>query len=466
VNQTSTSKTGADAAAPVAPSGGRNAPPLPEPPGTPVPDPATGAPAPSAHPIHRRFVHSIGPGLVTGAADDDPSGIATYSSVAAQFGYQPLWTMLAAYPLMSAVQIIAARLGRTTGRGIAGNLVRRYPNLLVRALVLIVFTANAINIGADLGAMADAGSGLVGGPYALHAIGFALVCVGAQVWLTYERYARVLRWLALALFAYVAGLFFVHVPWGTVATNLVVPTIRLDGDFITALVAIAGTTISPYLFFWQSAQEVEETQSKPEREPLRRAPEQAPSAEERINIDTLIGMAVSNIVALAIMILCAATLNASGVTEIHTSADAARALEPIAGPYAAAIFTLGVVGTGLLAVPVLAGSAAYAVGEAFRFRVGFDEPPRRAIGFYATLTLATAIGLAMGMLKIDPIKALYWSAVLNGIVAVPVLAMMMLIATDRRVMGDFTIRGWLRGLGWATTAVMGVMVAAMALGFG
>ena len=420
----------------------------------------------AARPIHQRFVHSIGPGLVTGAADDDPSGIATYSSVAAQFGFQPLWTMIAAYPLMSAVQIISARLGRTTGRAIAGNLIRHYPNPLVRGLVAVVFLANALNIGADLSAMGDASAGLIGGPFALHAIVFAGLSIVAQVVLSYERYARVLRWLALALFAYVAGLFFVRVPWGEVAAGLFIPTIRFDKDFATALVAVAGTTISPYLFFWQSAQEVEETLSKPDREPLKEAPEQAPAAEERINIDTMVGMAVSNIVAIAIMIMCAATLNARGVTEIHTTADAARALEPVAGPWAATVFTLGVVGTGLLAVPVLAGSAAYAVGEAFGWRVGFDEKPTRAVAFYATLTVATLLGLAMNAVKLDPITALYWSAVLNGVVAVPVLVMMMLIATRRDVMGDFVVSGRLKAFGWLTTAVMAATVAGMAFGLG
>jgi NRAMP (natural resistance-associated macrophage protein)-like metal ion transporter len=403
----------------------------------------------------------LGPGLITGASDDDPSGIATYSQAGAQFGYGLGWTMIFTYPLMSAVQMISARIGRTTGHGIAGNLRRHYPAWLTTSLVTLLLIANTINIGADLGAMADA-TALVSGLHpVLFLVAFAAFCALSEVFMRYGNYVRVLKWLTLALFAYVITLFLVDVPWGEALSGLVIPNVTLDQAALTMIVAIFGTTISPYLFFWQASQEAEDVREFDDREPLKCAPQDGRAELKRIELDTLAGMAASNLVALAIILTAAATLNANGITDIRTSADAAAALEPVAGDYASTVFALGIVGTGLLAVPVLAGSAAYALGEALRWPVGLDCKPRRAKAFYGTIIAATAIGAGMNFTPIDPIKALYWAAVINGIVAVPVMAVMMLMAQRKSVMGVFTVNGSLRLLGWIATAVMAAAVAAM-----
>jgi len=420
--------------------------------------------SPVVEPSKPRLLDILGPGLITGASDDDPSGIATYSQTGAAFGYAASWTLLFSYPLMSAVQIISARLGRTTGKGIAGNLRAHYPNWLVYAGVGLLLFANIINIGADIGAMADAVKMLVGGPALLYVIAIGAVCVITQVFMAYERYVGVLKWLTLALFAYVATAVLAQVDIAALASNLLVPHISWDSSYLTAIVAIFGTTISPYLFFWQASQEVEDIRDKPEREPLTRAPQQAPSAQKRIDLDTLVGMGVSNVIALAIMVTAAATLHAQGKTDIQSSAQAAEALQPIAGSLAQALFALGIVGTGLLAVPVLAGSAAYGVGEALKWPTGLGRKPKRAKAFYATIALATLAGVGLNFSPVNPIEALYWSAVLNGVVAVPILAIMMLMATNRAVMKDFTIGPALRILGWLTTGVMGLVAAAM-IGF-
>jgi NRAMP (natural resistance-associated macrophage protein)-like metal ion transporter len=405
----------------------------------------------------------LGPGLITGASDDDPSGIATYSQAGAQFGFAVSWTMLFSYPLMVAIQQISARIGRTTGKGIAGNLRAHYPNWLLQTLVALLCLANVINIGADLGAMGDAVSLLIGGPHLLYVVLFGALCATLQIFLQYTRYVAVLKWLSLALFAYFGTVMVVHVPWGQVAWGLFVPTFSADGPFWTMVVAILGTTISPYLFFWQASQEVEDIKEVPERQPLVDAPRQAPDALQRIRLDTYVGMAFSNLVALAIIITTAATLHTAGVTNIETSSQAAEALKPVAGSFAFAIFTLGIVGTGLLSVPVLAGSAAYALGEARKWPVGLGRQPMKAKAFYAAIAVATMIGAAVNFSPINPIKALYWSAVINGVVAVPVMVMMMLITANSKVMGKFRITGSLRAVGWTATLVMAAAVVGMAL---
>ncbi|MGH6671923.1 MAG: NRAMP family divalent metal transporter, partial [Xanthobacteraceae bacterium] len=353
----------------------------------------------------------LGPGLVTGASDDDPSGIGTYSQAGAQLGFSIGWSMLLAYPLMVAIQEISAIIGRTTGHGIAGNLCRHYPNWLLQSIVLLLFIANTINIGADLSAMSDAARLPIGGPSVVYVIVFATICVVGIVFVNYGRYSLVLKWMTLILFSYVAVLFGVHVPWGEALAGVFVPRITWSNAFFTTLLAIFGTTISPYLFFWQASQEVEELHANRRRKPLLRAPRQALDAFSRIRADTLIGMAISNIIALAIIFATAATLNEAGITNIETSTQAAKALRPIAGDFAFAIFALGIVGTGLLAVPVLAGSAAYAIGEARRWPVGLSRQPREAAAFYSTLAAATGLGVAITLGPIDPIKALYWTAV-------------------------------------------------------
>jgi len=396
----------------------------------------------------------MGPGLITGASDDDPSGIATYSQAGAQFGYGLGWTLLFTYPLMCAIQLISAHIGRVTGRGLAGNMRRHYPVSLLYVLVGLLVVANTINIGADLGAMAAALRLLVDGPMLLYIAGFAIVTVLLEVFVRYSRYVSVLRWLSLSLFAYVATVFVVGVPWLTVARNLVLPPLSLSGDYLTVIVAVFGTTISPYLFFWQAGEEVEDEQEDPAAKPLIQAPEQAPRQMARMQLDTIVGMGFSNIIALFIMLTTAATLNAHGVTDIQTSSQAAEALRPIAGRFAFTVFALGIIGTGLLALPVLAGSAAYAVGEALHWRVGLAQRPGHARRFYGAIAVATLVGAILNFTPLDPIKALFWSAVINGVAAVPIMVMIMLMASRRKVMGKFTLTPWLKTLGWLATATM------------
>jgi len=336
-------------------------------------------------PERPKLLEIMGPGLITGASDDDPSGIATYSQVGAQFGYGLGWTLVFSYPLMAAIQEISARIGRVTGRGIAGNLRQYYPIWLLRGIVALLLLANVINIGADLGAMGAALKLLIGGPSFLYVVAFAAVSIGLEVFVRYSRYVSVLKYLTLSLLAYVATVFAVGTPWLEVLRSIVLPPLSFDKGYILAVVAVLGTTISPYLFFWQAEEEVEEEQEKPEKSPLKEAPSQAPAEFERIRIDTYIGMAVSNLVALFIVITTAATLHAHGQTDIETSQQAAEALRPIAGPFAFAIFALGIIGTGLLALPVLAGSAAYALGEAMRWPVGLAQKAGRARAFTAPL---------------------------------------------------------------------------------
>jgi NRAMP (natural resistance-associated macrophage protein)-like metal ion transporter len=403
----------------------------------------------------------MGPGLITGASDDDPSGIATYSQAGAQFAFSMGWTLLLTYPLMCAIQLISAEMGRVTGRGLAGNIRRHYPAWLLYPLVALLIVANTINLGADLGAMAAALHLLIDGPIVVYIAAFALVTVLAEVFVRYARYASALRWLTLSLFAYVGAVFVVGVPWLTVAKNLVLPHISLTGDYLTVVVAVFGTTISPYLFFWQAAEEVEDEKEDPAAKPLIAAPRQAPAQMARMQVDTLVGMGVSNLVALFIMLTTAATLNAHGVSDIQTSSQAAEALRPIAGPFAFTFFALGIIGTGLLAVPVLAGSAAYAVGEALKWRVGLAQRPGRAPAFYGTIALATLIGATLNFTPLDPIKALFWSAVINGVAAVPIMVVIMLLASRKQVMGQFALRRSLKALGWLATAVMAVAAVGM-----
>ena len=402
----------------------------------------------------------LGPGLITGAADDDPSGIATYSQAGAQFGYGLMWTMLLTYPLMSAVQLVSAHIGRVTGRGLAQNMREVMPDWLLTVIVAILFLANTINIGADIAAMGDAAQMVMGWGDHWFTIFFALFSLILQILVPYHRYARVLKWLTLTLLAYAAVVFVVKVDWTAAAIGFVVP--NLEGpQAVATIVAIFGTTISPYLFFWQTAQEVEEIEDHDDEKPLIEAPEQAPAEIKRMRIDTLVGMAFSNVIALAIMIAAAATLHQQGITEIDTAADAAKALQPVAGNFAFALFAMGIIGTGLLAVPVLAGSAAYAVSNARGWRCGLEHRLRDAPGFYAVIALATLLGIALDWSNIPPLQALFWSAVINGFAAVPIMAVMMIIATRKAIMGEFRIHGSLLFFGWAATLVMGAAAVAM-----
>ncbi|MCU6435283.1 divalent metal cation transporter [Undibacterium sp. Jales W-56] len=412
------------------------------------------------------WVSKLGPGLITGAADDDPSGIATYSQAGAQFGFNTLWTLFFTYPLMVAIQMVSAKIGRVTGRGLATNIRRHYSAWLVYAIVGLLLIANTINIAADLAAMGDALKLLFGGRVHIYALGFGLLSLLLQVFVPYQRYVKVLKWLTLALLAYVATVFAVKVSWGNVATSTVLPHFSFSPAYITTIVAVFGTTISPYLFFWQASQEVEELRANPNDLALIEDGSKASPSFRRIKIDTLIGMGFSNLVAFFIMLTTAVTLNEHGLTNIETSAQAAAALRPIAGNFAFALFSAGIIGTGLLAVPVLAGSAAYALSGALRWKNSLEYPPESAKGFYGVISASTLLGIALCFAPINPIKALYWSAVINGVISVPIMAVMMLLASNAKVMGRFTIGQKLKILGWACTIVMSVAVVAMFLTYG
>jgi NRAMP (natural resistance-associated macrophage protein)-like metal ion transporter len=401
----------------------------------------------------------FGPGLVTGAADDDPSGIATYSQAGAQFGYGLLWTMVLAYPLMSAVQLVSAHVGRVTGAGLARNFTTCFPRWIVTFLVAVLLVANIFNIGADLSAMAASAELVAGAGAHLFVIAFAGISVLLQLFVPYKRYAEVLKWLTLSLFSYVGVVLLIHVDWRAALQGLVWPR-EFSSAALLTLVGVLGTTISPYLFFWQSSQEAEEVATSSGR-PLKKAPRQARKQFERMRVDTLLGMAFSDLISLAIMIATAATLHVHGITDIQSAAQAAEALRPIAGRFAFALFALGIIGTGLLAVPVLAGSAAFAVGEARGWKTGLEYKPKQAARFYMIIVLAVVVGVALSWSDINPMKALFWSAVLNGVCAVPIMAAMMLIASRKEVMGRFTERPLLIGFGWAATAVMAVASIAM-----
>ncbi|HWU95514.1 MAG TPA: divalent metal cation transporter [Sphingomonas sp.] len=401
----------------------------------------------------RTFLRALGPGLIAGAADDDPSGIGTHSQIGAAFGYRLSWTFVLSFPLMVAIQEIAAEIGRVTGAGIARNLRRHYSRPLLWSMVSLLLVANIINLGADLGAMGAALALLAGGKAGLYTLLFGILSIVLEVGLSYSRYAAILKWTTLTLFTYVAVLFVVHVPWGTALTALLLPDIELNAAYATAFVAILGTTISPYLFFWQAGQEIEE-QHRHHAKPLCLTPAAADGEFRRIRVDTLTGMAFSTLISLAIVFATAATLHAEGIRDIATSAQAAEALRPLAGPFAFAMFALGIIGTGLLAVPVLAGSAAYAVTEMAGMAGSLDAKPLSARLFYGTIAATTLAGASLSAIGIDPARALYWAAVVNGVLAAPLMLVMMLIARNPRAMGRLVIsrrRSW---SGWAATAVM------------
>ena len=402
----------------------------------------------------------LGPGLVTGAADDDPSGIATYSQAGAQFGYGLLWTVFFTTPFMIAIQVVSARIGRVTGQGIVANVRQVFPRFIVLALVGLLVVANTINIAADLAAMGEALSLVIGGLTHEHTLIFGAGSVLLQVFVPYRRYAPVLKLLTLVLFCYVAAALTVAIPWSQALLATFWPIPSLSKDYLLMVVAVLGTTISPYLFFWQASQEVEEMHLQ-RRRPLRALKGGGNLEIGRIAIDTTAGMIFSNVIAYFIILTTAATLNAHGVTDVHTAAEAAEALRPLAGNLAFGLFALGIIGTGLLAVPVLAGSAAYGVAEAFGWPATLEARPGEAVGFYAIIAAATVIGLALSFTPISPIQMLIWSAVINGVVAVPIMAVMMMLATNRTAMGRFQIGRRLALVGWAGTGLMALTVAAL-----
>ena len=406
----------------------------------------------------RRIWSALGPGLTTGAADDDPSGIATYSQAGAQFGYGLTWTMLLTLPFMAAIQIISACIGWQTRSGLAKNIGHQLPPLAVYVLVASLVVANTINIAADLAAMGESLRLVVGGPAFVYAVAFGIVCLAAEVFIPYHSYAGYLKFLTLILFAYVAAAFTVEVPWTNVVVSMLVPRLTLDRDLLLMIVAVFGTTISPYLFFWQASQEAEESRLS-HRHKYRSRLQPGEDYFGHISTDTWIGMFVSNLIAFFIIVTTAATLNGHGITKIETAAQAAEALRPIAGNVTFALFAAGIIGTGLLAVPVLAGSAAYAVAETFGMRGSLELPLRRALGFYAIVGAATLGGGALAATNIDPIAMLFWTAVINGIVAVPIMLAMMLVISGRTAIRALSLPRWLKFLGWLATALMAGAVA-------
>src|SRR5919109_3980303 len=420
------------------------------------------APLGDEHPeAHVPLIKRLGPGLITGAADDDPSGIATYSQAGAQYGYALLWSVLFTTPLMIAIQVISARIGRVTGHGLAANIREHFPRPLLISVVALLLFANTLNIAADLGAMGNALELIAGGKSEIYIVLFALVSLSLQVFVPFPRYAPILNLLTLALLAYVGTVFVVRVPFDGLLAGAFLPRLSKSGEYAAMFVAVLGTTISPYLFFWQASQEVEEQRATAGHEPLRQAPEQARAHLRRIKLDTYVGMIYSNVIALCIMLTTAVTLHASGMTDIATAEQAAQALRPIAGPFAFQLFALGIIGTGLLAVPVLAGSAAYAVAESLRWPIGLGLTLAEARGFYSILMIATVLGVLIDLTGIDSMKVLIWAAMVNGIIAVPIMGVMMLLAAKPAVMGPFVISGRLKALGWLATAVMAAAVVAM-----
>jgi len=408
------------------------------------------------HPLAR-----VGPGLITGVADDDPSGIATYSQAGAQFGLNMLWTMPLTFPLQAAIQSMCARIGRVTGRGLAANIKAAFPAPVVRTVVLLLLAANILNISADIAAMGEVAELVTGLNRHFMTIAFTLGTLVLQIFVPYHRYVSLLKWLTLSLLAYAAVLFTVHVPWGEVAMRTVWPRLTLNAATATVIVGVFGTTISPYLFFWQASEEVEDMQAKRGKASLAEDPSAAPKELRRIRWDTWSGMFYSDIAAFFIILATAVTLNAAGVKDIQTAAQAASALRPLAGPFAFLVFALGILGVGLIGVPVLAGSAGYALSEAMGWTSGLERSLKDARGFYGVIAVAMALGFALHYSPISPMKALFWSAVINGVVAVPLMAVIVLLVSKKSVMGAFIASRRLIILGWIATGVMGIAALAM-----
>ncbi len=413
----------------------------------------------------RKFADRLGPGLITGAADDDPSGIATYSQAGAQFGVGLLWTLAFTTPLMVSIQMLSARIGWLTGHGLAWNIRRAMPKWVTAGIVALLVFANTLNIAADVAAMGEALQLIVGGPEHGHALVFGLLCTALPLWLNYEAMVGVLKWLTLALLSYVAVVFMLHVDWGRVMVDTAIPSFQSGGAYWIMVVAVLGTTISPYLFFWQASQEAEQRR-RMEHDNAGDAglATNASFVREhiaRIKLDTIVGMVFSNLIAFCVMLATAMTLNQHGITDIQTTKQAAEALRPLAGEFTFLLFAMGVIGTGMLAVPVLAASAGYAVAEAFEWRSGLGHDVIEAKGFFGVIAASTMIGTLIDFTPLDPIKALVWSAVVNGIIAVPIMAVMMWLGRNPAVLGQYTITNRHAVLGWFATAVMAAAVVAM-----
>jgi Mn2+/Fe2+ NRAMP family transporter len=408
------------------------------------------------HPLAR-----IGPGLITGVADDDPSGIATYSQAGAQFGINILWTMPVAFPLMSAVQYMCGLIGRVTGRGLAANMRRAFSPAIVKTAVALLLIANTLNIAADVAAMGEVAELVTGVNRHLMTALFVFTTLGFQIFIPYHKYVRYLKWLTLSLLAYAAVLFTVHIPWGEVALRTFWPHFTFDAQGAAMVTGVFGTTISPYLFFWQASEEVEDMHAGQRDSPLKNAPREAPKELRRIRWDTLSGMFFSDITAYFIILATAVTLHASGVTTVDTAAKAASALKPIAGNFAYWLFAAGILGVGMIGVPVLAGSAGYAMAETFGWKEGLERPVHTARGFYSVIAVSVLAALVIQYSPISPMKALFWSAVINGVVAVPLLVVLILLVTKKSIMGEFTAGRTVVILGWITAAVMGAAAIRM-----
>jgi len=403
----------------------------------------------------KAYWKNLGPGLTTGASDDDPSGIATYSQTGAKFGFQLLWLALFTFPLMAVVQEMCARIGLVTGRGLAGNIRAYYPKWVLYICTALLFTANTLNIGANLGAMAKATQLLMPKlDFEMLILGFALVSLALQIFTTYEKYAKYLKWLALILLSYIFSAISINMDWGQVLRSAVIPTITFSKDQIFLICAVLGTTISPYLFFWQTSQEVEEQILEGKTTLKLRQEETTPAEIKDMRLDVWSGMFLSNLVMFFIIATCAATLYASGITNITTASDAASALKPIAGNSAYLLFALGIIGTGMLAIPVLAGSASYALSESFGWKYGLYRKLREANAFYGVIIISTAIGVALNFIGVDPIKALIYSAVANGLVAPPILVLIVLLSSNNKIMGKDTNHKLVTVIGWVVVVAM------------
>jgi NRAMP (natural resistance-associated macrophage protein)-like metal ion transporter len=401
-----------------------------------------------------KFFANLGPGLITGAADDDPSGISTYSVTGATTGYSLLWLTLVSTPMMAVIQGMCARISMVTGEGIAAVMRKRLPSSVAYALAAIVIVANTFNLGADIGGMAEAARLVVPVPVDALVFLFGIGLIAAQALLPYATIARIFKWLTLALFAYVITAFVVRPPWGEVLLRFALPHLQFNAAWLSTIVGVLGTTITPYLFFWQSSLMVEEEkQAGKTHLAQRRGTDEDSIATMHTDVNT--GMILSNAVAFFIIVTTAATLGAHGERNITTAQQAAKALEPLAGRFAELLFALGMVGTGILAVPTLAGSSAYVAAQTFGFREGLNEKPQRAPRFYLTVTIGVLIGIAMNLLRIDAIRALFWSAILNGVAAVPIIAVIVWLASDRALMGEWRSSRLARAWGWATFALMG-----------
>ena len=406
------------------------------------------------------FLQTLGPGLVTGAADDDPSGIATYSQGGAQFGYALCWTMFLTTPFMIAIQLASARIGAVTGQGLAANLKKALPAAALHGIVGLLLVANTLNLAADIAAMGEALRLVIGGPTLVYVAVFGLGCLGGEVLIPYHLYSRYLKALTLVLFAYVIAALSIHIPWVEVLDATFIPRVSWDRDFLLMLVAIFGTTISPYMFFWQASLEAEDRKLGG-GEGAYIAKRLSRRESRRMGIDTTAGMVLSNVIGFFIIVTTAATLHVHGKVHIGTAAEAAEALRPLAGPLTFALFSLGIIGTGLLAVPVLAGSAAYAVAESFGWKGSLEMPASSAPEFYLIVAAATIAGVLVALTPLDPIRMLFWSAVVNGVVAVPLMGAIMLVVASRKLMGKFAASRVLLIGGWAATTLMMVVVAAM-----